>query len=79
MLWEDSTLWKAHVAANVAKYSLRVRDLVRSGNVWKALRINQLVMDWDVAVAKYRIEQIISESHILAQQRQQQYQSSQKP
>lgn len=61
MLFEDSTLWKAHVAASVAKYSLQVKDLVKSGEYIKAIKIELLVLDWDTAIAKYRLDQAIME------------------
>jgi hypothetical protein len=62
MLFEDSTLWKGHVAMKVATYTLAMRDLIRDGKISKATRICNLVLDWDIAVAKYKLDQAIIET-----------------
>jgi hypothetical protein len=46
----------------VATYTLAMRDLIRDGKISKATRICNLVLDWDIAVAKYKLDQAIIET-----------------
>lgn len=79
MYFEDSNVWKVHVAMKIFSYSLQVRNLVREGKVWKAIRINQLIMDWDTAVAKYKIDQAIKEVKAITLKRMQMRESPLSP
>lgn len=49
-------IWQANVAAFLARVALKQRDLVKAGEINKALRIEQLLNQWQVCRALYDLK-----------------------
>lgn len=49
-------IWQANVAAFLARVALKQRDLVKVGEIERALRIERLLIDWQICRATYALK-----------------------
>lgn len=56
-------IWQANVAAFLARVVLKQRDLVKTGEIEKALRIEILLNQWQICRARHTLKKMQNNTH----------------